>query len=236
MITQEQAAARRRLVKALRSGKYTQTQGKLRSKATGGMCCQGVQCDLVNKSAWLPNLNTDAVSWNEQEIEWPNDVREDLGLTYDSGKLLMNMNDGAGRFDLDIHSFDEIADCIDLLTLADEQPSKAYTAWIEIARRFAEGEVRDSGLCYQIDILADGWDYEAGVEAPRLLSYLEGAEMKEKINAYLPDGQVYAYQANPNNIWSCAKEDEARCLAAIWLALEAEEAADLAADEVTNGG
>lgn len=41
-----------RWVEALRSGRYKQTRSVLRNPDTGGMCCLGVVCDLVEPFGW----------------------------------------------------------------------------------------------------------------------------------------------------------------------------------------
>lgn len=40
-------------IEALRSGKYQQANGRLRSST--GYCCLGVACDLYDSSRWLPD-------------------------------------------------------------------------------------------------------------------------------------------------------------------------------------
>jgi hypothetical protein len=47
MATQEQLDLRKKWVDALRSGKYKQGKGSLRS-ANGAYCCLGVLCDVMN--------------------------------------------------------------------------------------------------------------------------------------------------------------------------------------------
>lgn len=50
MLTPEQKSRMRKLVEALRSGKYKQTAGRL--KTVYGFCCLGLACELSGLSEW----------------------------------------------------------------------------------------------------------------------------------------------------------------------------------------
>lgn len=96
MITLE---IKKQWVEALRSGKYSQTSGRLRRQ--DGFCCLGVLCDLMDTTKWIENpLN----NWTYGEFESKNYdmLRGDLPIT----QKLINMND-TGK------TFDQIADYIE---------------------------------------------------------------------------------------------------------------------------
>lgn len=78
-------------------------------------------------------------------------------------------------------------------------------AWREIARRIAEGEWNNCGLCAEIGDLCD----EGRVHCWAL------CDMKDRIKQHLGAYHPWAYEPGT--------ELEARILAALWLALEAEE-------------
>ena len=83
--------ARAKLVEALRSGKYPQTDRALRDRE--GYCCLGVACDLYRKherpdEQWKP-IN-DRLVWEflEETGELPIEVRNWLGFATCGGRLL----------------------------------------------------------------------------------------------------------------------------------------------------
>ncbi len=144
MPTKKQKENRAKLVAALRSGKYQQGRGYLNHV---GFCCQGVACDIFKKEVkgkWVtPEFgdDTDAKEFAIGERddydfsdsgEWPNQVEHDLlGFDHFDSNQFVLMNDGRTNFIYtwpeNIHSsytlledctFDEIADCMELLTLA----------------------------------------------------------------------------------------------------------------------
>jgi hypothetical protein len=79
-------------------------------------------------------------------------------------------------------------------------------AWREIARRIAEGKWRKLGLCAELCDLCD----------ERLISCFMMCDMEDRINQHVRrHGGYWAYKPGT--------EPEARALAALWLALEAEE-------------
>jgi len=90
-------------LKALRSGKYRQTRGKLKSQ-DGSMCCLGVLCDIQK------------VEWERSGVHYfiygRNDVppKSLLAGIADYGPLTQ-MNDGLAG--MRQHSFSEIADYIE---------------------------------------------------------------------------------------------------------------------------
>ena len=77
-------------------------------------------------------------------------------------------------------------------------------AWREIARRIAEGRWDRLGLCHEALVLRWG---------KRIYGFTE-AEMRRRIRYHI-NGEMWAYRHGT--------EPEARILAALWLALEAEE-------------
>jgi hypothetical protein len=91
-------------------------------------------------------------------------------------------------------------------------------AWREVARRFALA-IAPYGLCYEI---AELCDFEKVSES----AY---RTMSERVDEHL-GGAKWAYE--PRAVQGCwdiehdySEHREARCLAALWLALEAEEGA-----------
>jgi len=89
-------------VKALRSGKYEQTTGRL--KTTGGYCCLGVLCDISD------NLEKD---WGGLVI-LPHSVQEWAGIKHSNGfygnetkHLCLATHNDNGK------SFNDIADIIE---------------------------------------------------------------------------------------------------------------------------
>ncbi len=93
-------------VKALRSGKYSQTTGKLRKP--DGFCCLGVLCDISGKGEWEDR--TDYFSFRGYGAHVSNltpiELAAEIGLTSYKEDELTSMND-RGK------SFDEIADWIE---------------------------------------------------------------------------------------------------------------------------
>lgn len=111
---EEQKEHRKLWVKALRSGKYEQTQGRLRTET--GFCCLGVACDISNISSWRKFESSPLNhTYLGNDGVLPIEVREWLGINfkgafYDQNKMkfasLANMNDMGS-------SFEEIADIIE---------------------------------------------------------------------------------------------------------------------------
>lgn len=90
-------------VEALRSGKYKQTKGKLRTPK--GYCCLGVLCDISGISKWeLGNEITGEYRYDRSRNFLPMSVKERTGINIQQDLVLMNDN---GK------SFDVIADYIE---------------------------------------------------------------------------------------------------------------------------
>lgn len=142
-LTKKQIQNRKTLVDALRSGKYKQAKNALRDPMTKGFCCQGVACDLfkdeVNGKWVRPEMQSKQRGTlfksrtknfiHIDSVKWPLEVQYDLlGIDTDDSDNLIRMNDGRMcGFSVEFGSsytlveqctFDEIADCIELLTLA----------------------------------------------------------------------------------------------------------------------
>lgn len=106
-------------VKALRSGKYKQAIGKLKS-VTGGYCCLGVLCNISKKGKWKKMKNEHCLSYLGASGYLPEEVTKWAEMksltgdyfsspTYKKGlmrKRLSYQND-VGK------SFKEIADIIE---------------------------------------------------------------------------------------------------------------------------
>lgn len=91
---------------ALKSGKYEQGQGRLRSSADK-YCCFGVLCDILGKE-WemIPGMAVPERWKCEGHAGWPPDSVVDgtkIGQSY--AQILIELNDGGS-------SFSEIADFI----------------------------------------------------------------------------------------------------------------------------
>jgi hypothetical protein len=135
-LTQTQKNNRKKLVTALRSGKYKQGRGLLRSD-DNKFCCQGVACDIFPAGEWVKqDREDDDYGFIRHEyddpdyIEWPHSIRESYGFTTADSDVLMAMNDmmrgaivwvpSTEHYTIQENcTFDEIADCIEYLTLAD---------------------------------------------------------------------------------------------------------------------
>jgi hypothetical protein len=94
-------------LKALRSGKYEQGTGTLKSVAYDGTatyCCLGVLCDVVNPRGWTDGCHTFGCSG-----ELSLDFQEKIGMTGAAMRKLIVMNDGGDDVGAD---FKEIASYI----------------------------------------------------------------------------------------------------------------------------
>lgn len=92
-------------LEALRSGKYEQTQGRLRDD--DGMCCLGVLCNVVDPKKWERMDDYEiAFVYQDEEMFPPNSVKKKTGVTQAKCDKLSNMNDGGA-------SFKQIADFIE---------------------------------------------------------------------------------------------------------------------------
>ena len=83
-------------------------------------------------------------------------------------------------------------------------------AWREIARRIAEGEWRKMGLCYEVVALRIVGGRISEKQCNRM-----GCRIEQHIAVHEAYATDWAYKPGA--------EPEARILAALWLALEAEE-------------
>jgi len=111
----------KRWIKALRSGKYKQTSGKLQD--TDGFCCLGVACELFNKSNTIDECGHIEGYMPDQQNnspKWLCNINEDLNkrtkYPTDSsffGYDLPEMNDKKKS------SFDEIADLLQAVYIED---------------------------------------------------------------------------------------------------------------------
>lgn len=117
-LTKTQIAARKQWVKALRSGKYQQAIGRLRRD--GGYCCLGVACDVSGLGWWEGGGAFGADFYRTKSGE-----AEGWSLPYEAiNRLGFDRNDEATfilRNDNNLDTFLDIADTIELLTLADTE-------------------------------------------------------------------------------------------------------------------
>ncbi len=141
MPTKTQKKNRAKLVAALRSGKYEQDNGYLHTDK--GFCCQGVACDIFKKETkgkWeTANVGLSVVNRflvdgkrdiGRDDIKWPKTISNELlGFSTQDSDEFIRMNDGVsygqwpGGPDAPYTlgeqcTFEEIADCMELLTLA----------------------------------------------------------------------------------------------------------------------
>ncbi len=97
---------RGRWLEALRSGRYPQDRGHLRSDR--GFCCLGVLCDVSGTGTWERSDGTGEFQFSQGRFGYygllPASLRESLGLSWDLMQTLIRMND------LSECSFVEIAD------------------------------------------------------------------------------------------------------------------------------
>lgn len=124
-------------VKALRSGKYTQTQSRLQD--ANGHCCLGVACDLFIDqrkqerdaihnflSGDMPDEQPEAPKWLKKlsdDFKRRTSLTDKTGATVAPGFALEELNDDGvhylteelGRVQVKPLSFDEIADLIELI-------------------------------------------------------------------------------------------------------------------------
>lgn len=100
-------AIKKKWLKALRSGKYKQTEDKLKDKK--GFCCLGVLCDIhrkENKKRWLHNSYYDEdLTLPEEIVSWSGLPSYNPIIDYRSNTLA-DLND-EGK------TFEEIADVIE---------------------------------------------------------------------------------------------------------------------------
>lgn len=99
-------------VAALRSGKYAQGTGYLRT--VRGYCCLGVLCDVVDPTRWAPtggyyDYNYPDGQRNSDVAYLPQDILETTQLPSDKQTTLSYMNDNSDEH----KSFPEIATWIE---------------------------------------------------------------------------------------------------------------------------
>lgn len=88
---------KRAFVFALRSGKYKQARGVLRTK-DGCFCASGVACDLADPSGWDSyNGFQYGGSWGYGGI--PATLRTEIGMTGVQENKIIALNDGGKSFD-----------------------------------------------------------------------------------------------------------------------------------------
>jgi len=116
-------------VKALRSGDYQQTTGKLKGLRDGdfppntppGYCCLGVLCDISTEGKW-EGFSYVNVRWDDIAEEWDADIDFEVfeqwtGLSEEAKNALIHFND-EDKFD-----FNQIADAIERYAKGERPPS-----------------------------------------------------------------------------------------------------------------
>ena len=115
-------------VKALRSGDYKQTTGKLQGTIDGGImdtdvgyCCLGVLCDISTEGKW-EGFSYVNVRWDDIAEEWDADIDFEVfeqwtGLSEEAKNALIHFNDE------DHLNFGEIADAIERYAKGERPPS-----------------------------------------------------------------------------------------------------------------
>jgi hypothetical protein len=79
-------------VAALRSGRYAQGQGCLRT-VDNTFCCLGVACDLIDPGIWT-KFSTDMYQHGQRAVYMPSPFeRENIGLDFDAATYLSELND-----------------------------------------------------------------------------------------------------------------------------------------------
>lgn len=117
--------AEAKLVAALRSGKYTQTKGRLRDDK--GYCCLGVACDVLGKGEWIAKdfryvyrVSPD----DSSHVVLPTAIQNMLGWTANNGRVRKAYEKGnsedepdyltsLAEFNDEGVTFEEIADIIE---------------------------------------------------------------------------------------------------------------------------
>jgi len=101
-------------IKALRSGRYKQGMGTMRSKIGNykfEYCCLGVLCNIVNRRKWTQRGGVTFHQYEFQEESEtaviPCNLRKHIGLENKEERSLIDMNDRSNK------SFKEIADYIE---------------------------------------------------------------------------------------------------------------------------
>ena len=103
----------RKWIKALKSGKYTQT--KLRLKSESGYCCLGVLCDLIGDREWKGGKYRLKDGKFEQIYSYgtgsnaylPRRFQKELGINRREQEELSNINDNSNDFKKVIEKLNE---------------------------------------------------------------------------------------------------------------------------------
>lgn len=115
----------RKWVDALRSGKYQQGFGSLKTKA-GGYCCLGVLCDavltpegIVSPADWKDRVDLSGID-TDKYAEDGSTLRDAIGMSEGTEAKLIGMNDGKMHIDAyglehrnNSYTFDAIAEYIE---------------------------------------------------------------------------------------------------------------------------
>jgi hypothetical protein len=96
-------------LEALRSGKYQQGNGRLRSSRDGvdRFCCLGVLCDLLEPESWTETSVPGFYRHSIHEGYPGSTVLESAGLEHDQCQILASMNDNGKSFE-DVAQFIEV--------------------------------------------------------------------------------------------------------------------------------
>lgn len=88
-------------VDALRSGKYKQTRGKLKSRA-GGFCCLGVLCEVMGiKPVWRSEDKSPVHGeylYDSEECILTHNLRLRAGISPHEEGALIDLNDNGKKF------------------------------------------------------------------------------------------------------------------------------------------
>jgi len=98
-------------VKALRSGKYKQGRGALKTK--NGYCCLGVLCDLHSREVNKKPAFEDTTEYLEASGLLPDEVKEWAGLTQGEGNPQLGKHSATHHNDTNRRTFKQIADRIE---------------------------------------------------------------------------------------------------------------------------
>ena len=116
--TKNQLKLLRQWAKALRSGKYTQTQETLcrvGDDKTRSFCCLGVLCDMVDTKRWKEDPFVENLSWSGLTGLPPHSTLKRFGLSGAEAGQFVNLNDDHSA------TFEEIAEVIDWIVLSGDR-------------------------------------------------------------------------------------------------------------------
>lgn len=101
---------KKKWVDALRSGKYEQGRGELRS-TDDTYCCLGVLCDVIDPANWQRVYNEKRSVYHyyygSALVSLPTSLSDEISLSFTDRNTLMSMNDSG------VKTFSEIADWIE---------------------------------------------------------------------------------------------------------------------------